>query len=52
MTKPRRRREPPQQHGERLLAILTANLGRTTDRALRARLEAAIAVLRQKREAA
>jgi hypothetical protein len=48
----RRRRKPaPQQHSARLLRILEANLERVRDPALRARLERAIAALKERRAA-
>jgi hypothetical protein len=45
-------RKPQQQHAARLLKILVANLERTRDPALRKRLEAALAALKAKAEAA
>jgi hypothetical protein len=48
--KPRRSRSDPQQNTERLLRVLTNTLARTTDEALRQRLEAAIKTLREKME--
>jgi DNA-binding MurR/RpiR family transcriptional regulator len=48
----RRTRGEPAQHAERLLRILTANLERTRDPALRERLHAAIEALPRKQEAA
>jgi hypothetical protein len=47
-TKRRRTRKPPHGNGERLLAILAANLAHARDPALRARLQAAIAALKEK----
>jgi hypothetical protein len=44
----RRPRNPPQQHTERLLAILEANLAMATEPTLRARLEAAIESLKER----
>jgi hypothetical protein len=46
--KRRRPRNPPQQHGARLLRILEANLARVSDAALRERLHRAIAALKKK----
>jgi hypothetical protein len=50
--KKRRRLIAPQQHAERLLAILGANLERARDPALRARLQRAIAAITQEKPAA
>jgi len=54
-TKPKRRRAKPagpEAHRERLLKILTANLKRATEPALRQRLERALGAMREKRGAA
>jgi hypothetical protein len=49
--KRRRPRTAPQQHGERLLAILEANLARATSPELRERLERAIEALKERTNA-
>jgi hypothetical protein len=50
MTKPRRP-TPPEANARRLLKILTANLQRATDPALRERLLRAIAALKERTDA-
>jgi hypothetical protein len=50
---PRRpRKQPARDHTQRLLAALLANLEYTRDPALRQRLQAAIAMLKEKKAAA
>jgi hypothetical protein len=48
---PHRRRAQPQEHADRLLQILRANLARTRDPDLRERLERAIVVLKERTDA-
>lgn len=48
MKKPRRPRNAPRQHAERLLQNLESNLARATDPALRARLRGAIDNLKKR----
>lgn len=52
MKRRRRKPVPPEQHSERLLRILAANLERTRDPALRERLQRAIEALEKRKTAA
>ena len=49
MDQAKRRRGEPQRNAARLLAILRANLARTSEPALRLRLEQAIAAFKERR---
>jgi hypothetical protein len=51
MRNKRKPRAAPAEHAKRLLAILTANLAQATEPALRARLERAIAALKERTRA-